>query len=172
MLCWCQWDIAKLTALSIHYNNSQWSYLSNATSLGQLLSFHDLTSPTACSMFEHRQHKFLEKANSSGFCITSTSYDTPAARCISANFAASYTHTHTHTNLTALFQGLPGWAGTRKVKPIWTLLEQETVSGSGISWAICKSAPRSRQITTPAPHHSVFYWPDALPAAQPTASKH
>ena len=27
------------------------------------------------------------------------------------------------------------------------------VSGSGISWAICKSAPRSRQITTPAPHH-------------------
>jgi len=25
------------------------------------------------------------------------------------------------------------------------------VSGSGISWAICKSAPRSRQITTPAP---------------------
>ena len=27
-------------------------------------------------------------------------------------------------------------------------------------------------ITTPAPHHSVFYMPDALPAAQPTASKH
>ena len=35
-----------------------------------------------------------------------------------------------------------------------------------------ESAPRSRQITTPAPHHSVFYRPDALPAAQPTASKH
>jgi len=46
------------------------------------------------------------------------------------------------------------------------------VSGSGISWAICKSAPHSRQITTPAPHQSVFYRPDALPAAQPTASKH
>jgi len=42
------------------------------------------------------------------------------------------------------------------------------VSGTGISWAICKSASRSRQITTPAPHHSVFYRPDALPAAQPT----
>ena len=37
---------------------------------------------------------------------------------------------------------------------------------------ICKSAPRSRQITTPAPHHSVFYRPDALPVTQPTASKH
>jgi len=51
-------------------------------------------------------------------------------------------------------------------------LEQETVSGSGIIWAICKSAPLLRQITTPAPHHSVFYRPDALPAIQPTASKH
>ena len=30
------------------------------------------------------------------------------------------------------------------------------MSGSGISWAICKSAHRSRQITTPAPYHSVF----------------
>ena len=81
-------------------------------------------------------------------------------------------YTHTHTRLTALFPGLPRWAGTRKVKPIWILLKQETVSGSGIRWAICKSAPCSRQITKPAPHHSVFYRPDALPAAQPTASKH
>ena len=73
---------------------------------------------------------------------------------------AKYAHTHTH--LMAHCQGLPGWASTRKVKPIWILLEQETVSGSGISWAICKSAPRSRQITTSAPHCSVFYRPDAL----------
>ena len=46
------------------------------------------------------------------------------------------------------------------------------MSGSGISWAICKSATRSRQIAMPTPHHSVFYRPDALPATQPTASKH
>ena len=39
------------------------------------------------------------------------------------------------------------------------------MSGSGISWAVCKSAPRSI-------HRSVFYRPDGLPAAQPTASKH
>ena len=77
-----------------------------------------------------------------------------------------------NTRLTALCPVLPRWAGTRKVKPIWILLKQETVSGSGISWAICQSARCSRQITTPAPHHSVFYRPDALPAAQPTASKH
>jgi len=81
-------------------------------------------------------------------------------------------HIHTHTHLTALCPGLPRSAGTGKVKPIWILLKQETVSGSGISWAICKSAPRSRHITMPAPYNSLFYKPDALPAAQPTVSKH
>jgi len=69
-------------------------------------------------------------------------------------------HTHTHTRLTALCPGLPGWAGTRKAKPIWILLKQETVSGSDISWAICKSAPCSRQITTPAPTLNFFLQPN------------
>ena len=66
--------------------------------------------------------------------------------------------THTHTHLTALCPGLPGWAGTRKVKPTWILLKQETVSGSEIRWAICKSAPCSRQITMPAPHPSFSFF--------------
>ena len=74
-----------------------------------------------------------------------------------------------YNHLTASFPGLPGWAGTRKVKPIWILLEQETVSGSGISWAICKSAPRSRQITTPAPRHSDFLQA-GCPSCRPTNS--
>ena len=78
-------------------------------------------------------------------------------------------HTHTHTRSTAHCPGLPGWAGTRKVKPIWILLKQETVSGSGISWAVCKSAPRCRQITTPAPHHSVFLQA-GCPSCRPTNS--
>ena len=30
------------------------------------------------------------------------------------------------------------------------------MSGSGISWAVCKSVSRSSQITMPAPHHSFF----------------
>ena len=76
---------------------------------------------------------------------------------------------NTQTRLMALCPGLPGWASTRKVKPIWILLEQETVSGSGISWAVCKSAPRSRQITTPAPHRSVFLQA-GCPSCHPTNS--
>jgi len=64
--------------------------------------------------------------------------------------------------LTELFSNMSGLGLTLSglglgLMPIWILLKQETVSGSGISWAICKSAPRSRQITTPAPHHSVLF---------------
>ena len=100
--------------------------------------------------------------------LDSSALESQDSRSVSPDHA----HTHTHTHLTALFLGLPRWAGTRKVKLSWILLKQGTVSGSGISWAICKSAPHSRQITMPAPHHSVFYRPYALPVAQPTASKH
>jgi len=68
------------------------------------------------------------------------------------NITANQTIAHTYTRLTALCPGLPGRAGTRKVNQSGFYSKQETVSGSAISWAICKSAPRSRQITTPAPH--------------------
>jgi len=64
-------------------------------------------------------------------------------------FLADYKNcSNTNTHLTALFPGLPRGAGTKKVEPIWILLKQETVSGSGISWAVCKSAPRSIHVFT------------------------
>jgi len=82
------------------------------------------------------------------------------------------THKHTHAHL---FYSPLDFVRDYPVEPlpelIWILLKQETASGSGISWATCKSAPHPRQITTPT-HHHCFYRPDALPAAKPTASKH
>ena len=80
-------------------------------------------------------------------------------------------HTHTHP-----FNG--SFSGTTRVSRYQEgttnldFTEATDVSGSGISWAACKSAPRSRQLTTPTPHRSIFYRPDALAVAQPTASKH
>ena len=38
---------------------------------------------------------------------------------------------HARARLMALCLVLPGWAGTRKVKPIWILLKQETVASAG-----------------------------------------
>jgi len=61
----------------------------------------------------------------------------------------THTHTHTHTRLTALCPGLPGWAGNRKVKSIWILLKQETVSGSGISWPYSSLLQTDNHASTP-----------------------
>jgi len=70
-------------------------------------------------------------------------------RCVAALCCCSM---HTHTHLTAPFQGLPGWASSRKVKPIWILLKQETVSGRVISW----------------PYASLHLIPDRQPHQYPT----
>ena len=82
-----------------------------------------------------------------------------------------YHYTHTHPFNGPLSRTIQV-SQYQKGKPIWILLKQDRGSDSGISWAICKSAPRSRQTTMPAPHHSVFNRPDALPATPPTATKH
>jgi len=102
-------------------------------------------------------------------CSTQYSFQLRAFWCILIKKSLYLTHTHLFNGP---FSGTTRVSQYQKGKPIWILLKQETVSDSGISWAICKSATRSRQITMPAPHHSVFYRPDALPVAQPTASKH
>jgi len=58
-----------------------------------------------------------------------------------------YTHTHTHKTFLLLFWNMSGTTQvsrhqkgkTRKVKTNLDLLEQETVSGSGICWGICNA---------------------------------
>jgi len=60
-------------------------------------------------------------------------------------------------HLRTSFPRQPGQSGTSKVKPIWILMKQEMMGCNGINWTICKSfAPWSRQIITPAPHHTIF----------------
>ena len=76
---------------------------------------------------------------------------------------------NTHARLTAHCPGLPGWAGTRKEKPIGILLKQETVSGSGIHWAICKCAPRSGQI--PHQHPTAQFFTGRMPFLLPNQQR-
>ena len=70
----------------------------------------------------------------------------------------------------ALFPGLPGWASTRKVKSIWILLKQETVSGSGISWDICKSACTLLQTDNHASTPPLCFLQAGCPSCRPTNS--
>ena len=74
-----------------------------------------------------------------------------------------YIYTHTCACLTALFAGTTQVSRYRKGK---TNLDFTEATESEWQWHLLG------HITTPAPHHSVFYRPDALPAAQPTASVH
>jgi len=62
----------------------------------------------------------------------------------------NHTHTHTHP-FNRPFSGTTRVSRYQKVKPIWNLLKQVTVSGSGISWDICKSALCSSSLQTRCP---------------------
>ena len=80
-------------------------------------------------------------------------------------------HTHTHT-FNGPFSRTTRVCWYQKGKTNRDFTEARDSEWQWHQLGHIKSAPRSRQITMPAPHHSVFYRPDALPAAQPTASKH
>ena len=58
---------------------------------------------------------------------------------------------HTHTRLTALCQGLPGWDGTRKVKPIWIYWSKK-------QWVAVASA---------GPYANLHIAPDKQPCQHP-----
>jgi len=91
---------------------------------------------------------------------------------------AYYYYYYYYTRLTASFPGQPGYQNGKTSVDLNEneASDDEVLGCSGISWTICKqSAPCSRQITTPTPHHSskeTFYRLDALPNAQPTVWKH
>ena len=85
-------------------------------------------------------------------------------------------HTHIHTTVLLLFWNLY-WTTrvsryqkgkTRKVKTNLDLLEQEIVSGSGICWVICKSAPHPRQ---PRQHPNTQFFTGWMPFLLPNQQR-
>ena len=74
-------------------------------------------------------------------------------------YLAAYCYYY-YISLTVFFSRTTWLAGTRKVATSLNLNEarvDEVLGCIGISWTICKrSAPRSRQITTPTPHCSII----------------
>ena len=78
---------------------------------------------------------------------------------------------HTHSHFTALLEFVRDYpvsryqkGKTRKGKTNLDLLEQEIVSGSGICWAICKSAPHPRQ---PCQHPTTQFFTGRMPFLSP-----
>jgi len=85
-------------------------------------------------------------------------------------------HTHTHTTVLLLFWNLSGTTQvsryqkgkTSKGKTNLDLLQQETVSGSGICWATCKSAPHPRQ---PCQHPTTQFFTGRMPFLPPNQQR-
>ena len=101
------------------------------------------------------------------------------AMCISAcPFAriSEKPNSHTHTTVLLLLWNMSGTTRvsryqkgkTRKVKTNLDLLEQEIVSGSGICWAICKSAPHPRQ---PRQHPTTQFFTGRMPFLLPNQQR-
>ena len=79
------------------------------------------------------------------------------------------THTHTHTHpFNGPFSGTTRVSRYQKGKTNLDFTEARDSECSSISWAICKSAPCSRQTTTPAPNHSFLQ--AGCPSCHPTNS--
>jgi len=83
----------------------------------------------------------------------------------------THTHTHTHT-FNGLLSGTTRVSRYQKGKIYLDFIEARDSEWQWHQLGHMQVCSRSRQITPPAPHHSVFYRPDALPTAQSTASKH
>jgi len=81
------------------------------------------------------------------------------------------THTHTHTHpFNGPFSGTTRVSRYQKGKTSLDFTEaRDSEWQCGISWAVCKSAPCCRHITTPATHHSVFL-PTGCPSSRRTNS--
>jgi len=91
--------------------------------------------------------------------------------------ATAATPLHTIVFILLLFWNLSGTTRvsrcqkgkTRKGKTNLYLLEQEIVNGSGICWAICKSAPYSRQ---PGQHPTTQFFTGRMPFLPPNQQLH
>jgi len=89
----------------------------------------------------------------------------------SFEFWAPSPHNHHHNHFTALFPGLSGWASARRDWELLDFMVQGTISrGRHTDHPAGRHSIRTKQC--PPPPTPIFYSPDALPAAQPTVSKH
>jgi len=87
-------------------------------------------------------------------------------KCTESNH---YNHHHHHDRFTALFLGLPGLAGAgREASGLWC--KGRLNRGRHTDHPAGRHSIRTNRC--PTPPSPIFYRPDALPATQPTVSKH
>jgi len=96
---------------------------------------------------------------------TATDQNPEKVILLSITHTHTYTHTHTHTHTHPFNSSFSGTTRVSRYKKGKTRRQWVAVASA----RPCKSAPSSRQITTPAPHHSVFLQA-GCPSCHPTNS--
>jgi len=96
---------------------------------------------------------FIKSATPQSSGIYTTRFNTVCLTILGPEMTIYNTHTHIRLWPSRLCLELPG---ELVPEPIWILLKQETASGSGISWAMCRSALCPRHSHTSIPPLSVF----------------
>jgi len=145
----------KLKAPSVADPN-QWPGLILSSFITRLLTRS--IAPFTPAVWQNSSRKEITEYN---FCLTGN---------LSKLLQIQHTRTHTHTCLMALSPGLPGWAGTRKVKPIWILLKQ--ARDSEWQWhqlghmQVCTSLQTDNHASTPP----LSFLQAGCPSCRPTNS--
>jgi len=134
-MCFSCPDALKYTSLCIQNKQAVCSFLHTPTTrhcpqlLQQSINISGLLGPqqqTCSSGWTGRRQKDVRQLHKQYYTDSANNWDD-----------------NTHT-FNGPLSGTTRVSRYQKGKPIWILLKQETVSGGGVSWAICKSAPRSR----------------------------
>jgi len=99
-------------------------------------------------------------------CSLTLSHRSVSAYIVWLGMLSHYHHNH----FTALFPGPPGWAGARR-EPLDFMVQGKINGGRHTDRPAGRHFIRFNQCLPPPSSH-IFYRPDALPAAQPTASEH
>jgi len=89
---------------------------------------------------------------------------------IDLKFDSFLNWSHHHNHFTALFPGPPGWAGARK-ELLDFMVQGEINRGRHTDHPAGRHSIRTNQCPPPPSSH-IFCGSDAIPAAQPTVSKH
>jgi len=97
--------------------------------------------------------------------LQSTSINSDNSTVTDAESVSWYSMSHT-----ALFPGPPGWAGARR-ELLDFMVQGKINTGRHTDHLAGRHSIRTNQCPPPPSPH-IFYRPAALPAAQPTASKH
>ena len=110
-----------------------------------------------CGYLSGARCRLFAYVHRDNFCVVNYIAGTGLTRPVSQQLAKQLLLLHLFNGLFSRTTWVSRYQKGKSSLDLNEARHDEVLGCSGISWTICKqSAPRSRQITTPTPHHSIF----------------